>query len=115
MILLDDFIKASNITNKEDKNSKSDRDYDNKIRELDLEEKANKLNRDKDEHQLKMDFARMIFYFVCSYLGIVIAIIFLKAMPNHFILSDNVIGYLLGSTAVTVIGLLAAVIKYLFK
>lgn len=78
-----------------------------------LEESLEKLKQDRDERK---DYASMIFNFMCWYLFAVFFIIILNGITiNNFVVSENVILALLGTTAVEVIGTFGFVAKYLFE
>lgn len=78
-----------------------------------LAETLEKLRQDRDERK---DYASMIFNLMCWYLFAVFFIIILNGITaNNFLVSDNVIMALLGTTAIEVIGTFGFVAKYLFE
>lgn len=82
-------------------------------KEIELKIRLQEAENETKEHILKRKFATAIFIFVCVYMLGVLTCVILNASPCKFYLSDKTIGYLLGSTAVSIVGLLASVMKYL--
>lgn len=78
-----------------------------------LAETLEKLRQDRDERK---DYASMIFNFMCWYLFAVFFIIVFNGITiNNFVVSENIILALLGTTAVEIIGTFGFVAKYLFE
>mgnify|MGYP007069913234 CR=1 FL=1 len=63
--------------------------------------------------QLRKNFAYRIFVFVCFYMAAVLAVVICSGF-TWLTISDTILGVLLGTTTVDVVGLLAIVVKYLF-
>jgi hypothetical protein len=59
-------------------------------------------------------YADRAFTFMCVYCGVVGLMLFASGNPGGFWLSDTVLSYLVGSTAVTVIGLVGMVLTGIF-
>ena len=76
--------------------------------------KQNAQNESK-EHDTRLTYALYIFGFVIVYIFLVLVCTILDAIVPFcwFDLTDKTLGYLLGTTAVSVIGLLASSMKYL--
>jgi cation transport ATPase len=79
---------------------------DNDLRREELE------NRKQDRAQRKT-FAKMIFWFLCAYMLIVMALIYFSGFKVCF-LSNNVLITLLTTTTANIIGIFLLVVKYLF-
>ena len=73
---------------------------------------ANKTRTILDE--LILPFAKKTFYFMCCYCGVVGFFLFLHGFGLDFKLPDSVLDFLVGSTAVTVIGLVGMVLTGVF-
>ena len=65
-------------------------------------------------NELIKPFAKRSFIFMCVYSGIVGIMLFLHGFNVWFSLPESVLGYLVGSTAVTVIGLVGMVLTGVF-
>lgn len=89
-------------------NNKVSHDYfDLKIKELEVENRAQDI-------AMRKEYAGLIFRFVCYYMVFVLILLFLSGTPSSFKMSDSVLITLLGTTTATVISLFAIVVNYLF-
>lgn len=88
---------------------------DNKKSETEIDILKKNADNESNEHNTRLGFARKIFWIVIGYMIIVLACMICNAIEPFcwFYLSEKTLGYLLGSTAVSVIGLLASAMKYL--
>lgn len=101
-----------------DKNAKRERDeaFEKKVSftELRNERFKDQSLRLKHEHWARLVASGCVFLFVLGWLALVGAIITLAGLGYLKDLSEKVLISLLATTSVTVIGLLAAVVRYLF-
>lgn len=122
MIQLSEFLKSQEIevdnvkqtnSNIEEEYRREELEFEFIRKNVELKIQLQNAENENKEHNLKRWFAIAIFIFVCVYMLGVLVCVILNASPCKFYLSDKTIGYLLGSTAVSIVGLLASVMKYL--
>lgn len=81
--------------------------YERELKILEIRSKSQDID-------MRKEYARLIFRFVCYYMAFVFIILFLSGTPSSFKMSDSVLITLLGTTTATVISLFAIVVNYLF-
>lgn len=84
---------------------------------LDLRFKEQELKFREKEHQERIDYAKKMYGLMRVWLMAIAALILangLSVLDNFFVLSDSILMTILTTTTVTVIGLFATVLRYLF-
>lgn len=84
------------------------------MEKLDKQDVEIKNEGDKQDIDMRREYADKTYLFVCIYMCFVFFLIFLACSPSTFKMSDNVLMVLLGTTTANVIGLFAIVMNYLF-
>jgi hypothetical protein len=84
------------------------------IRDIDAEFRREQLESNRQDRKERKKYAIYIFYFLCFFLSITLAIVILTAL-DLFVLSDAILITLLTTTSADIIGIFIIVVKYLFK
>jgi magnesium-transporting ATPase (P-type) len=105
-------IKAVDIK-KEDKISE---DIDQELKRVELQQKTEHLERNKQDRTERKSYANKVFYLISVFICLTLLIVFLAGFKcGSFQLSDTVLTVLLSTTTVNVIGIFMVVMKYLFR
>lgn len=87
--------------------------YEVHRREQIIKEKADEIERHKEEHQLRKLFLHFVFWFVVAFVVAVMTCLVLCA-TGVFHLTEKVQMTLLGTTTIDIVGLLYIAFKWLF-